>query len=129
MPFDFPHQAPVGDLEILVDARARMSGENMWVKGRFEDGDRHCLVAALSLACGSRSFNIPNRTERRLARLLAKQLSPDLPWRMRSRLVPARSRLMSFNDYPRTRQGDVDALFDRTISCLVSNSPALVPAS
>ena len=128
MPFDFPHQAPSGDLAILVDARARMSCETMWVKGRFEDGDRHCLVAALSLACGSRSFNIPNKTERRLARLLAKQLSPDLPWRMRSRLVPARSRLMSFNDYPRTRQGDVDALFDRTISCLMSNSPELVPA-
>lgn len=129
MPFDFPFQAPIGDLEILVDARARIAGGNVWVKGRFEDGDRHCLVAALSLASGSRSFNIPNKTERRLARLLAKQLSPDLPWRMRSRLVPARSRLMSFNDYPRTRQGDVDALFDRTISCLVSNSPELVPAS
>ncbi len=128
MPFDFPYQAPTGDLAILADARARMSGENKWVKGRFEDGNRHCLVAALSLACGSRSFNIPNKTERRLARLLAKQLSADLPWRMRSRLVPARSRLMSFNDYPRTRQGDVDALFDRTISSLVSKDRELIPA-
>jgi len=128
MPFDFPYRAPIGDLEILADAKARISGKNMWVKGRFEDGDRHCLVAALSLASGSRSFNIPNKTERRLARLLAQQLSPDLPWRMRSRLVPARSRLMSFNDYPRTRQGDVDALFDRTIFCLVTKDREFIPA-
>ncbi len=69
MPFDFPNQGPIGDLDILVDARARVSGENQWIKGRFEDGDRHCLVAALSLACGSRSFNIPNKTERRLMHL------------------------------------------------------------
>src|ERR1700739_2863368 len=112
MPFDIPYQAPIGDLEILVDARARISGEDSWVKGRFKDGDRHCLVAALSLACGSRSFTVPNKTERRLARLLATQLPPEVPWRMRIRLVPARSRLMSFNDYARTSQGDVTALFD-----------------
>jgi hypothetical protein len=129
MPFDFPNQGPIGDLDILVDARARVSGENQWIKGRFEDGDRHCLVAALSLACGSRSFNIPNKTERRLVRLLANQLSPDLPWRMRSRLVPARSRLMSFNDCSRTRQADVGALFGRTISCLVSNGHELALAA
>jgi hypothetical protein len=128
MPFDFPDQAPISDLEILVDARARISSENAWVKGRFEDGDRLCLVAALSLACGSRSFNIPNKTERRLARLLARQLTSGLPWRMRTRLVPARSRLMSYNDHPRTTQGDVAALFDRTICSGVSKVRELVPA-
>jgi hypothetical protein len=35
---------------------------------------------------------------------------------------------MSFNDYPRTQQSDVDALIDRTISCLVSQGRELIPA-
>ena len=116
MPFDIPHEMPISDLEILVDARARIAGENSWVQHRFKHGERHCLVAALSLACGSRHFRMPNKKERRLARLLAKQLSP---WRMR--IVPARYYLMSFNDHPRTCQADVVALFDQTI-CSLTNS-------
>jgi hypothetical protein len=119
MPFDIPYQSPISDLEILVDARKRIVGENTWVQRRFRDGERHCLVAALSLACGSRNFNMPNKTERRLARLLAEQLSPKIPWRMR--LVPTRYYLMSFNDHPRTCQEDVVAVFDRTI-CSLTNS-------
>ncbi len=128
MPFDNPYQAPIGDLEILVDARARISGENCWVQHRFKDGDRHCLVAALSLACGSRSFSTPNRTERRLARVLAKQLSPATSWRTSFGLVSARYRLMSFNDHPRTNQEDVVALFDRTIRCLATTVPVYLTA-
>jgi hypothetical protein len=128
MPFDNPHQAPINDLEILIDARERISGENSWLKRCFTNEKRHCLVAALSLACGSRSFYAPSKTERRLARLLAKQLSPATPLRMRTRLMPARSRLMLFNDHRRTRQEDVVALFDRTICCLASKAPEFVPA-
>ena len=63
MPFDNPHQTPSGDLDILLDARNRISGSDAWVQGRFRDGDRHCLVGALSMASASHSFNIPNRTE------------------------------------------------------------------
>ena len=76
MPFDAPYQTPFGDIELLTDARSRISNRKSWVQGRFQDGDRHCLVAALSLACGSRSFHMPNRTEKRLARLIAKQIPP-----------------------------------------------------
>jgi hypothetical protein len=75
MPFDNPHQVPISDLEILVDARGRISDKNSWVKWRFQDGNRYCLVGALSLACGNPNFNVTNETERRLARLLAEQLS------------------------------------------------------
>src|SRR5579859_1958257 len=113
MPFDIPYQCPISDLEILVNARGRIAGEHSWVQRCFKDGNRHCLVAALSLACGSRNFRMPNKNERRLARLLAKRLSAKTPWKMR--IVPARYYLMSFNDHPRTRQADVVALFDRTI--------------
>jgi hypothetical protein len=116
MPFDNPHQVPIGDLEILTDARARIGSENSWVQGRFKDGDRHCLVAALSLACASRSFNNPNKTERRLVQLLVKQLPPDTPFWARIRFVPARQRLMAFNEDSGTSHGNVVALLDRAIS-------------
>jgi hypothetical protein len=113
MPFDIPIN---GDLEVLIEARARIAGENSWVQHRFKNGERHCLIAALSLACGSRNFRMPNKNERRLARLLAKQLSAKTRWGLR--LVPSRYRLMSFNDHPRTSHEDVLALFDRTIYSL-----------
>ena len=128
MPFDAPYPTPFGDIELLIEARSRISNHKSWVQGRFQDGDRHCLVAALSLACGSRSFHMPNRTEKRLARLIAKQIPPDAPFMTRCRLIPARQRLMSLNDDPRTTHEDVMALFDRTISHLASTARISVPA-
>ncbi len=120
MPFDIPYQSPInGDLEILIDARARIAGEKSWTQNRFKHGERHCLIAALSLACGSRNFNLPNKKERRLARLLATELPAKTRWRMG--LVPSRYRLMWFNDDPRTSQEDVLAVFDRTICSLTSS--------
>src|ERR1700752_1128261 len=104
MPLDNPNGAPIGDLQILVDTRDRICGPDAWIKGRYTDGDRRCLVAALSLACGSPRFDAPNHTELRLARLLAKQLPPEAPWWTRFRLITARQRLMSFNDHLRTTQ-------------------------
>ena len=59
MPFDNAHQTPFGDLELLVDARGRICNPYKWTKGRFENGDRHCLVAALSLAAESHNYNRP----------------------------------------------------------------------
>jgi hypothetical protein len=118
MPFDNPCQMPFGDVELLMDARTRISNCGMWVKGRFRDGDRYCLVAALSVACASRSFKVPSPTERRLARLLAAQLPPTARFWTRLRFIPARHRLMSFNDDRRTRHEDVIALLDRAIHCL-----------
>jgi hypothetical protein len=128
MPFDAPHQMPFGDIELLMDARSRISDRKSWVQDRFQDRDRHCLVAALSLACGSRCFQVPNRTEKRLARLIAKQIPPDASFTSRWGLIPARQRLMSLNDDPRTTHEDVMALFDRTISRLASTERISVPA-
>jgi hypothetical protein len=120
MPFDNPYKAPIGDLEILLDARARISGKNSWVKRCFQNGNGYCLIGSLSLACGSPAFNVTNQTERRLTRLLANQLAQNQPWGMR--LLPARFRLMSFNDHPRTTHEDVLALFDRTICSFATQS-------
>jgi hypothetical protein len=128
MPFDAPYRTPFGDIELLMDARSRISDGKSWVRHRFEDGDRHCLVAALSLACGSRSFQMPNRTEKRLAREIAKQIAPHAPFITRCSLMPARMRLMSLNDGPCTTHEDVMALFDRTISHLARTAPISVPA-
>jgi hypothetical protein len=125
MPFDAIYQTPFGDIELLIDARSRIANCKSWVQGRFQDGDRHCLVGALSLACGSRSFHVPNRTEKRLARLLATRLPPDGPFLIR---FVARQRLMWFNDDSRTSHEDVIALFDRTISHLASTASISVPA-
>src|SRR5262245_44808318 len=112
MPFDNPHQAPVSDIEILVDARRRISGQNSWVKRRFQEGDRHCLVGALSLACGNPDFNRATETERRLARLLVRQMSEKYWW-TRLSWVSARTRLIGFNDHPKTTHDDVLAVYDR----------------
>ena len=128
MPFDAPYQTPFGDIELLTDARSRISNRKFWMQGHFRDGGRHCLIAALSLACGSRSFQMPNRTEKRLARLMAKEIPRDAPFMTRCRLTPARQRLMSLNDDPRTTHEDVMALFDRTISRLASTARISVPA-
>ena len=87
MPFDNPHQAPFGDIELLREARSRISSKSDWVQGRFRDGHRECLVAALSVVSGSRAFNMPNRTERRLARLLAVHI----PRRRAARACPETS--------------------------------------
>jgi hypothetical protein len=80
MPFDNPYEAPIGDLEILVDARARISAENSCVQRRFEHGDRRCLVAALSLACGSRKFRIPTKQNADLLKCLSRANSRS--WRL-----------------------------------------------
>ena len=116
MPFDNPFEGPFGDIQILMDARSRISERGGWLKGQFRDGDRHCLVDALSVASGSRSVNLPNRTEKRLARLLVNQLAPKSRfWSRVIRPIPARRRLIWFNDDPRTKHEDVMVLFDRTI--------------
>ena len=128
MPFDNPHQSPFGDLELLMEARGRISSRDTWVQGHFRKGGRYCLVASLSLTCGSRSFGMPNRTERRLSRLVAKQMPSNAPFLVRYRFMPARQRLIAFNDDPHTRHDDVLALLDRTIDNLVSAAPLRVPA-
>ena len=35
MPFDNPHQTPYGDLELLIEARSRISRREAWVRGPF----------------------------------------------------------------------------------------------
>ena len=124
MPFDNPPGTPFGDIELLWDARSRISNRDHWVKGRYQDGDRHCLIAVLSLVSGSPSFDAANRVERRLTRLLAKQLpSPFRYWA--PKFFTARRRLMCFNDNARTSHEDVIALFDRAINHLASKAPAM----
>ena len=128
MQFDDPYQTPFGDIEILTDARNRISDQDKWIKGRFRDGDRHCLVDALSLASGSRSVHLPNCTERRLARVLAKQLRPGSRIWNTVPLIPARQRLIWFNDSFRTKHDDVMSLFDRTIHHAANGVPRYVSA-
>ena len=128
MPFDNPHQMPFGDLELLMEARGRISSRDTWVQGHFQRDGRYCLVASLSLTCGTRSFGMPNRTERRLSRLIAKQMPSDAPFWIRHRFMPARQRLIAFNDDPHTRHDDVIALLDRAIEHLASAAPVYVAA-
>ena len=128
MPFDNPHQSPFGDLELLMATRGRISRREAWIRGHFRKGGRFCLVAALSLTCRSRSFGLPNRTEQRLSRLIAMQIPSDAPFLIRHRFMPARRRLIAFNDDPHTRHGDVIALLDRTIDHLAHAASLRVPA-
>jgi hypothetical protein len=134
MPFDAPQQTPFGDIELLLDARRLISERGHWVKRRFQDGNRRCLVAALSSVSVSQGSGLASRVERQLSRLLAgrveRRLSRLLARRLPSRMfwspmkiLPARQRLMLFNDDPRTRHEDVVALFDRAINDLTIKVP------
>jgi hypothetical protein len=126
MPFDNPHQTPFSDLELLMEARDRISRKEAWVQGHFRKEGRYCLVASLSLTC--RSFGMPNRTEQRLSRLLAMQMPSDAPFWVRHRFMPARRRLIAFNDDLLTQHDDVIALLDRAIEHLASTAPVCVAA-
>ena len=127
MPFDNPPQTPFGDVGLLADARSRIAEDGDWLKDRFQDGNRRCLVGALSLVAGSRSFDAPNRVERRLARRLAEQLPPQFAgWVAKMKFVTSRHRLIWFNDDPGTRHEDVIALFDRAIDHLTIKAPVCV---
>ena len=128
MPFDNPHQTPFGDLELLRDARSHISDKRDWVQGCYRDGDRYCLVAALSTAAKSPTFHTPNRVERRLARLLVAQLPSQASFWWRMGCFTGRQRLIWFNDCPGTTHEDVMALFDGTIDHLMSRVPAYIPA-
>jgi hypothetical protein len=123
MPFDNPHQTSFGDLDVLEDARSRIFTQDRWIKRRFQIDERLCVVAALSLAAGSRHFNMPNRTERRLTRLLAVQIPPRKPFFKRITLLSARQRLIKYNDSSGTGHPEVIAPFDRAIHHLVSEAP------
>ena len=128
MPFDNPSQAPIGDVAILMDARDRIAAPSRWIKNDLQDGDRHCLVAALSLACGSRTFDNPNETERRLAKFLAKQVPLSHGFTKWVAFVSPRHGLMMFNDHRRTRHDDVMGLFDRAIDHATRKAPLSVAA-
>ena len=128
MPFDNPSQAPIGDVAILMDARDRIADPSRWMKNDLQDGDRHCLVAALSLACGSRSFDKPNETELRLAKFLAKQVPLSHGFTKWVAFVSPRHGLMMFNDHRRTRHDDVMGLFDRAIDHAARKAPLYVAA-
>ena len=111
-----------------MDARSRIADPSRWLKHGFQDGDRHCLVAALSLACGSPTFDSPNETEQRLAKQLAKQVPLNRGFGKWVAIVTPRNGLMMFNDHRRTRHDDVMGLFDRAIDHVARKAPLYVAA-
>ena len=124
MPFDNPPQGPLSDVEVLLDARARIDDPHCWLKGEFSKENRHCLVAALALACRNPQFDQPSRTGRRLILAMARQLPRGWGRLQRTICFRPMHRLIRFNDSPRTVHDDVMALFDRTIQHLAATAPA-----
>jgi len=123
MPFDSAPEMPVSDIERLVNARSLISGGGVWIKGRYRDGDRRCLIATLGLVSGNDNVLTPNSVQRRLARLLVHQLPPNAPLLARTKLLSAECRLILFNDSAKTELADVVCLFDRAIGRLVGVVP------
>ena len=115
MPFDNPLPGPLTDIEILADARSRIDNPDCWQKGHFRKGHRHCLVAALEVACNNPQFDEPSRTERRMTLAMARQLPRGRGSLQRMICFNPRKRLIRFNDRSRTTHADVIALSDRTI--------------
>ena len=56
MPFDNPSDGRFSDIDLLWAARSRIGHESGWMQSRYSDGDRLCLVAALSVVAGSTLF-------------------------------------------------------------------------
>jgi hypothetical protein len=123
MPFDNPTDGRVSDIDLLWAARGRIGHESGWGQNRYANGDRLCLVAALSVVAGSPTFHAPNLTERRLTRLLADQLPENIPLWARLKFFTARQRLMWFNDSRHTKHQDVVALMTRAINRPASRTP------
>lgn len=118
MPFDGFHRGDFEDIERLLDARSRIAHPSNWIKGTFQDGDRYCVVGALSAVCAGRCWERPSDTERRLTRILAGQLPRQSGFQRLMRLRSARWSLIRFNDRPSTSHADVMALFERAIERL-----------
>jgi hypothetical protein len=97
------------DALLLMSARERV--RTHWTKNNYQDHDRYCMVGALAVACGNRRFRLPTWRERRLARLVAK----ELPFRIFLCWLTGRARLIVFNDSKKTKRHDVLGLFDRAI--------------
>ena len=123
MPFDNAFEGPFSDIEILMDARRRIADRGHWLQRQFRYRDRHSLVAALSVASQSSRFDRPNQTERRLARILVRQLPRKAGVSKFLIFATARYRLETFNDRCRTQHEDVLELFDRTIEHLQAEVP------
>ena len=128
MPFDNPNQNPTGDVQLLWDARTKVAEKSSWVQGRYSDVQRLCLAAALSVVAGSRSFDAPNRLERRLARLVAGQLPETVPFWTRIWFLTGRQRLVWYNDEPSTTHQDILSLLDRALHRAMQQMPAHIAA-
>jgi hypothetical protein len=123
MPFDIPYDSPFGDIRVLIDARSRINDKHHWLQRQFRYRDRHCLVAALSVASQSPGFDRPNQTEQRLASVLVRHLPRRAGLSKFLIFATARYRLTTFNDRCRTQHEDVLELFDRTIEHLQAKVP------
>ena len=111
MPFDNPHQGAIRRSRTAGGgSRSHLQQGHLEFKAISRKEGAYCLVASLSSTCGSRSFGMPNRTELRLSRLVVMQMPPDAPFWMRHRFLPARRRLIAFNDDLLTQHEDVMAL-------------------
>lgn len=107
MPFDNPrtsnrYTAP------LRDARHYIRYPSLWTKGKYIDGPRMCLVFAVRFASELYCYD----DHRYLLRSLCKEL--PAPWRWMP--MPARMKLILFNDYSNTTHSDIIGVVDRTIA-------------
>lgn len=107
MPFDNP-QPPSRYTAPLHDAKHYIRYPNLWTKDIDFDGPRMCLVSAVQFASELYHYDdLPY-----LLRLLCKELPS--PWRWMP--MPARTKLIIFNDRGSTTHADVIDMFDRAIA-------------
>ena len=120
MPFDVfdPRPEPTNDGELLRLAQQMIADERFWIKLAWSSQTsfgttQYCPVAAIALACNNTNFRQPTKLERRLCRLLVRQmpLRGGL-WRL---LVTSRLRVRIYNDHARTTHADIMRLFDAAI--------------
>jgi hypothetical protein len=85
------------------------------IQGQFRDGDGPCLVAALSMASGNTGFDRPNRTERRLTKMLVIELPRNGGLSKCIFMGSAKYRMMMFNGHHRAAHKDALTMLEGTI--------------
>ena len=116
MPFDNPPEQhlPI-ELILLRLARSSIDQPNKWAKRCFFDGrggNRYCAFEAIRIACDGLGISL----QKRLVRALAREI--PLGFHATICFLPAKAKVIIYNDSKQTTHEMVMRMYDRAIARL-----------
>jgi len=88
---------------VLDEARTRLDGGNKWCKQRLYDGDKACVIGAISVTNRGRMFRALRAVD-----AVVREQYPD-----RAGISGLLTGVGDFNDHPDTTWADVDLVLDK----------------